>query len=180
MVSIQYRSSNRSANVRKADQTTLSDGGRDRINAELARLRKRREHLLTGLVSDEDTVGNSGDAADEIQQAEDVAFVDKQIAKLEGLLHGSGSANTPTGLLPDGAQVTLRLPDGGVTTMRVISDVAEIPESPEAGQEDETLSADSPLGSALAGHQPGDTVSYETPQGPQRVQLLSVKLPPQQ
>jgi hypothetical protein len=37
--------------------TTLSDGGRDRINAELARLRKRREHLLTGLVSDEDTVG---------------------------------------------------------------------------------------------------------------------------
>src|ERR1700756_5662977 len=41
-----YGSSNRSANVRKADQTTLSDGGRDRINAELARLRKRREHLL--------------------------------------------------------------------------------------------------------------------------------------
>jgi transcription elongation factor GreA len=33
---------------------------------------------------------------------------------------------------------------------------------------------------ALAGHQPGDTVSYETPQGPQRIQLLSVKLPPQQ
>jgi transcription elongation factor GreA len=180
LVSIQYWSSNRSANVRKADQTTLSDGGRDRINAELARLRKRREHLLTGLVSDEDTVGNSGDAADEIQQAEDVAFVDKQIAKLEGLLHSSGSANTPTGLLPDGAQVTLRLADGGVTTMRVISDVAEIPESPEAGQEDETLSPDSPLGLALAGHQPGDTVSYETPQGPQRVQLLSVKLPPQQ
>jgi transcription elongation GreA/GreB family factor len=180
LVSIQYWSSNRSANVRKADQTTLSDGGRDRINAELARLRKRREHLLTGLVSDEDTVGDSGDAADEIQQAEDVAFVDKQIAKLEGLLHGSGSANTPTGLLPDGAQVTLQLADGRVTTMRVISDVAEIPESPEAGQEDETLSADSPLGLALAGHQPGDTVSYETPQGPQRVQLLSVRLPPQQ
>jgi hypothetical protein len=82
----------------------------------------------------------------------DVAFVDKQIAKLEGLLPGSGSANTPTGLLPDGAQVTLRLADGGVTTMRVISDVAEIPESPEAGQEDETLSADSPLGLALVGH----------------------------
>jgi transcription elongation GreA/GreB family factor len=64
--------------------------------------------------------------------------------------------------------------------MRVISDVAEIPESREAGQEDETLSADSPLGLALVGRQPGDTVSYETPPGPQRVQLLSVKLPPQQ
>jgi hypothetical protein len=52
--------------------------------------------------------------------------------------------------------------------------------SPEADQEDETLSPDSPLALALAGHQPGDTVSYEPPQGPQRVQLLSVKLPPQQ
>jgi transcription elongation GreA/GreB family factor len=108
-----------------------------RINAELARLRKRREHLLTGLVRDEDTVGNSGDAADEVQQAQDVAFVDKQIAKLDDLLHGSGSANTPMRLLPDGARVTLRLADGGVTTMRVISDVAEIPESQEAGHEDE-------------------------------------------
>ena len=131
-------------------------------------------------MSDEDTVGDSGDAADEIQQAQDVAFVDKQIAKLEGLLHRSGSANTPMELLPDGAQVTLRLAYGGVTTMRVISDVAEIPGSPEASQEGETLSADSPLGLALAGHQPGDAVSYETPQGPQRVQLLSVKLPAQQ
>jgi transcription elongation GreA/GreB family factor len=167
--------------VRKADQTTLSDGAQDRINAELARLRKRREQLLAGLVSDEDTVGDSGDAADEIQQAEGVAFVDEQIAKLEGLLHGSGSANTLTGLLPDGAQVTLRLADGAVTTMRVISNVAEIPESTEAGQqEDETLSAHSPLGLALAAHQPGDTVSYETPQGQQRVELLTVKLPPQQ
>jgi len=169
-----------SANVRKADQTTLSDGGRDRINAELTRLKKRREHLLTGLVSDEDTVGDSGDAADEIQQAEDVGFVDSRSPSWRASYMAAGSANTPTGLLPDGAQVTLRLADGGVTTMRVISDVAEIPESPEAGQEDETLSADSPLGLALAGHQPGDTASYETPQGPQRVQLLSVKLPPQQ
>ena len=65
--------------------------------------------------------------------------------------------------------------------MRVISNVAEIPESTEAGQqEDETLSAHSPLGLALAAHQPGDTVSYETPQGQQRVELLTVKLPPQQ
>ncbi len=64
--------------------------------------------------------------------------------------------------------------------MRVISDVAEIPESPGDDQEYETLSADSPLGLALAGQQSGDTVSYETPQGPQSVQLLSVRLPRQQ
>lgn len=37
--------------------------------------------------------------------------------------------------------------------------------------------ARSPLGQALAGHQPGDTVTYSTPQGPNQVQLLAVKLP---
>ncbi|MFV4054539.1 GreA/GreB family elongation factor [Mycobacterium tuberculosis] len=39
------------------------------------------------------------------------------------------------------------------------------------------LTARSPLGQALAGHQPGDTVTYSTPQGPNQVQLLAVKLP---
>jgi len=33
------------------------------------------------------------------------------------------------------------------------------------------------LGQALAGHQPGDTVTYSTPQGPSEVELISVKLP---
>jgi transcription elongation GreA/GreB family factor len=64
--------------------------------------------------------------------------------------------------------------------MRVISVVDEIPEGPEVGQEDETLTAVSPLGLALAGHQPGDTVTYSTPQGEQHVELLSVNLPQQQ
>jgi transcription elongation GreA/GreB family factor len=146
----------------------------------LARLRQRRERSLAGLESDEDTVGDRGDAADEVQQAEEVAFVDGRIAELEGLLLGGGSGNTATGLLPDGAAVTLRFPDGDVTTMRVISVVDEIPEGPEVGQEDETLTADSPLGRALAGHQPGDTVTYSTPQGEHHVELLSVNLPPQQ
>lgn len=146
----------------------------------MAQLRQRRERSLAGLESDEDTVGDRGDAADEIQQAEEVAFVDGRIAELEALLLGGGSGNTATGLLPDGAAVTLRFPDGDVTTMRVISVVDEIPEGPEVGQKDETLTADSPLGLALAGHQPGDTVTYSTPQGEQHVKLLSVNLPPQQ
>jgi transcription elongation factor GreA len=85
----------------------------------LARLRQRRERSLAGLESDEDTVGDRGDAADEIQRAEEVAFVDGRIAELEALLLGGGSGNTATGLLPDGAAVTLWFPDGDVTTMRV-------------------------------------------------------------
>ena len=135
---------------------------------------------MAGLESDEATVGDRGDAADEIQQAEEVAFIDDRISELDGLLLGGLSGNTAAGLLPDGTEVTLRLPDGEVTTMRVISVVEEAPEGSEVGQENETLTAESPLGMALARHQPGDTVTYSTPRGEQHVELLSFNLPPQQ
>lgn len=151
---------------------TLSDEGRARIAAELAQLRQRRDRLLAGLQSDEDTVGDRGDAADEIQQAEEVAFVNDRIAVLQELLLGGGPPSTAPGL-PNGTEVTLRFPDGEVTTMRVISVVEEIP----VGQH-ETLTTESPLGLALAQHRPGDTVTYSTPAGQQSVELLSVKLPP--
>ena len=136
----------------------------------MAALKKRRGRLAAGLQSDEDTVGDRGDAADEIQQAEQTAFVDGRIAQLEALLCGAepGGAH----LLPDGSHVTLRFSDGEVTTMRVVAVVEEI-----GAGEDETLTASSPLGSALAGHQPGDTVTYLTPQGERSVELLAMTPP---
>jgi transcription elongation GreA/GreB family factor len=57
--------------------------------------------------------------------------------------------------------------------MHVISVVEETP----IGGEAETLTAGSPLGLALAGRQAGDTVTYTTPQGEIRVELLDVKYP---
>ena len=57
--------------------------------------------------------------------------------------------------------------------MQVISIVEETP----IGREGETLTARSPLGQALAGRKPGDTVTYSTPQGENQVELLAVKRP---
>jgi transcription elongation GreA/GreB family factor len=79
--------------------------------------------------------------------------------------------------LPDGTELKLRFPDAGIVTMRVISVVEEIP---TGGQETETLTASSPLGLALVGRQPGDTVTYSTPAGEQEVELLAIHLPPEQ
>ena len=67
----------------------------------------------------------------------------------------------------------MRFPDGEVVTMHVITIVEETP----VGREDETLTIRSPLGQALAGHKPGDTVTYSTPQGQDQVELIAVKLP---
>jgi transcription elongation GreA/GreB family factor len=57
--------------------------------------------------------------------------------------------------------------------MRVVLIDEEIP----AGTEAATLTADSPLGLALAGHQPGDTVAYTTPRGQRQVELVAIVYP---
>jgi transcription elongation GreA/GreB family factor len=43
--------------------------------------------------------------------------------------------------------------------------------------DEHALAPDSPMGLALAGHQPGDVVTFETPQGPQQVELVAVRYP---
>ena len=69
--------------------------------------------------------------------------------------------------------IKLRWADGEESTMRVVNFIEETP----AGEEDTTLTADSPLGLALHGHKAGATITYRTPRGEQQVTLLSIKLP---
>jgi transcription elongation factor GreA len=166
----------RSAGVsEELEPTGLSDATRERLAAELARLRERRDRLEVEVKNDRGMVGDHGDAAEAIQRADELALLDEQITELDRLLRtGRGRAlANGTETLPGGTEVTLRFPDGAVVTMHVISIVGETP----VGGEAETLTAGSPLGRALAGHKPGDTITYTTPQGENQVELLDVKFP---
>jgi transcription elongation GreA/GreB family factor len=118
-------------------------------------------------------VGDHGDAAEAIQRADELVVLADRINELDRRLKSGPSRDTGSETLPGGTEVTLRFADGEVVTMHVISIVEENP----VGHEAETLTARSPLGQALAGHQPGDTVTYSTPQGPSQVELIAVKLP---
>ncbi|MBS4727920.1 GreA/GreB family elongation factor [Mycobacterium sp. SM1] len=153
----------------------LSDTTRDRLAAELARLRERRRRLEVEVKSDRGMVGDHGDAAEAIQRADELALLDEQIIELDRILRtGRGPLLADEAeTLPAGTEVTLRFLDGTVATMHVISIVEETP----AGGEAETLTAGSPLGRALVGHKPGDVITYTTPQGENRVELLDVKFP---
>ena len=138
----------------------------------MAESRRRRERLLADLESDQDNVGDRGDSADELQLAEQIAALDARITERDGLLFGA-TPDTDLGRLPDGTEVTLRFPDNHVETMRVVLVVEEI----SADQPVDTLTADSPLGLALAGHKAGDTITYKTPHGQQEVELVAVNFP---
>jgi len=123
------------------------------------------------LQGDADTVGDSGDDADALQRSEDLAGIDEQINRLTWLLAG-GNAETP-GQLPDGTTVTLRFPGEEPIQMRILHFLEETP----AGDEDTTLTSDSPLGLALFGRRAGETVTYSTPRGELQVDLLAIEYP---
>jgi transcription elongation GreA/GreB family factor len=151
----------------------LADAARDQLAAELARLRQRHDRLETEVKNDRGMIGDHGDAAEAIQRADELVVLADRIYELDRRLRTGPSRSDESEALPGGTEVTLRFPDGEVVTMHVISIVEETP----VGREAETLTARSPLGQALAGHQPGDTVTYSTPQGQSQVELIAVKRP---
>lgn len=145
---------------------------RQRLEAELADLRRRRDQLHAEVQGDAEAVGDRGDAAEALQRAEDLAGLDEQIGRLTWLLAG-GNATAP-GQLPNGTEVTLRFPDDKKPVrMRVVNFIEETP----AGAEDTTLTSDSPLGLALFGRKAGDSVTYQTPRGELKVKLLAIEYP---
>jgi len=145
---------------------------RERLEGELADLRRRRDQMRAELQGDAETVGDRGDAAEALQRAEDLGGIDEQIGRLTWLLAG-GNATAP-GQLPNGTRVTLRFPeDKADVHMRVVNFIEETP----AGAEDTTLTSDSPLGLALYGRKAGDLVTYQTPRGELKVKLLAIEYP---
>jgi transcription elongation GreA/GreB family factor len=157
----------------KVESTQPADAAQNALAAELDRLRQRRDRLEIEVKNDRGMIGDHGDAAEAIQRAEELVVLGERINELDRRLRAGPSQSNGSETLPGGTEVTLRFSDGEVVTMHVISIVEETP----AGREAETLTARSPLGQALAGRQPGDTVTYSTPQGENQVELIAVKLP---
>jgi transcription elongation factor GreA len=160
-----------STNEASSELTELT---RKHLREELDALREQRGEL--GPLSD-DEVGDRGDAAEQLRRADDAARIDARIAEINRLM-ASGSASPGPGIepddgLPDGSTVTLRFDDGATVTLRA----AALPEAVPDAERDDSLSLDSPLGRALAGASAGDTVSYETPGGERRAEVVTIEPP---
>lgn len=151
----------------------LSDESRERITAEVARLRERRDRLEAEVRNDRGAVSDHADAADAIQRADELVGLDERLGELDRLLHAGPVPTNGDDQLPFGTEVKLKFSDGDVVTMHVISVIEEA----SVGGDTEALTANSPLGQALVGRKAGDKVSYTTPQGEQEVELLTVKFP---
>ncbi|GAA4613866.1 GreA/GreB family elongation factor [Saccharopolyspora hordei] len=140
---------------------------RARLAEEIRSLRARRKRLVDEMVQSSGP-GDSADASQELQGGDEVAAIDDRIAALEDLMAGIDVQ----GLAP-GTEVVVREADGSEQTYKLVA----IPEQTRAGEEDITVTSDSPLGMALSRGKPGETVHYPTPDGEAAVEVLEVRRP---
>lgn len=145
----------------------LSKTARSRLEQELAQIREQREALAPRL--SEESMGDSADQADVLERAELAARLDRRAEEIMDLLSGKGTHGDTD--LPPGTVVELRYADGSKEKLRVIA-IAE-----EAEDGDATITAESPLGQAIAGHAKGDTVTYRTPRGEGSAEILKLTHP---
>lgn len=118
----------------------------------------RKPAALPGEAPEDPTGKDSGDQADLLERSDDLARIDRRITKIGRLLTDLDAAHDPHDL-PDGTVVALRFQDGIVITFRVVA----ITEEASTDHQDEVLTADSPLGRALAGRCAGDTITDSVP-----------------
>jgi transcription elongation GreA/GreB family factor len=158
-----------------ADGSERSDATRARLEEELDRVRGQRQRLAAELGGEDPDARDPGDQGDEAVQLDgldELARVDGRIAEIERLIAGSGGPDGPPGLA-DGTVVTLRFPEGDVATLRVVAITEEAP----ADAQDDVVTVSSPLGQALVGRRPGDTVTYRGPDGDLLAEVVEVHAP---
>ena len=149
----------------------LTEEGRQTLKNEL-------EHLVTVArkeIADRiRTAKEFGDIADnpEYDDAKNQqAYIEGRIEELHSYLDNaytvdSGSISTDT--VGFGSLVTVYDADNDDEwTFRLVS-------APEAGDDDDLLSIDSPLGKALVGHAVGDTLEVKAPAGTVRIKILNI------
>ncbi|CAL9282479.1 GreA/GreB family elongation factor [Streptomyces sp. SudanB182_2057] len=152
------------------DPEPIGAQARRALEQELADLRDERRLVAGTLREPSASAGDQADQADQLRRADQLGRLDRRIEDITERLREAASAGpAPTDVVGVGSTVTVRFPDGETETLR-IGEVAEAL--------DQTLvTVDSPLGRALLGRRPGDTVRYDTPDGPATAVLVSIGEP---
>jgi transcription elongation factor GreA len=115
-------------------------------------------------------MGDLSENADYHKAKEDQGFLEGRIQELEYLLKSATiveETNKPFTKVDIGAKVTVQEEDFDPETYMLVG-------AKEADPRNGRISNESPIGSALMGHKPGETVTVQTPSG--KIQLKIVKI----
>jgi transcription elongation factor GreA len=150
----------------------LTQEGADELRAELDELVNVKRLELADKLREARAMGDLSENADYIDAKEQQAFLEGRIKQLEFTLRHAvvvGEDAVSSGRVRVGSRVTVVEDDFDEAETYLIVGTAE--SNPAEGK----ISHESPLGKALMGHAPGDTVSYQAPAGELRFTIKSIE-----
>ena len=154
------------------DQQYLTPAGRREIEQELARLHAARAESERRLGDAMLLAGDAGDVGEYLDEQREQDLLDRRIELLDERLAAAQIAD-PVRPSREGAVVGTAADvedlDTGVQSHFELVSSAE--SNPGRGR----LSVESPVGRALVGHRPGDTVEVLTPKGRRHLKLLAIR-----
>ena len=151
--------------------TQLSRDAYDRLQAELDDLTTRGRVEIAGLIERARELGDLSENGDYHAAKDDQGRMEARIRQLQAMLKGAEivDSKTETGdTVEAGSVVTIRYEGDDDTERYLIGSIEE------RHDELSVISPASPLGKALLGRGPGETVEYEAPSGTLRVQVVEV------
>lgn len=151
-------------------ERVLTAAGYHRLMAELEHLRTARRHEIAERLKSAREIG-TWDSPEYLSAREEQAFVEGRISTLERILADAEVVEvTRTAAWPSvavGTTVVVRDESGDEESYSIVG-VAEA--DPSEGR----ISNQSPVGRALLGHRPGETVDVDTPMGTRRLTVVEV------
>lgn len=143
----------------------------DRLQAELEDLRTRGRIEIAKAIEAARALGDLSENGDYHAAKDTQGKMEARIRQLEAMLKDveivDGTA-AATGTVAAGVVVSLRYEGDDEVERYLIGSIEERREGVEV------ISPSSPLGQALMGKKQGETVSYEAPRGPQKVEIVEV------
>ena len=152
------------------DPSHLSQQAHDRLEEELAERSGARRREISAWIERAREHGDIKENADYDAAKNEQGHNEARVRQIEEILRTAVVVDGPAGdVVAPGTIVEIRM-DGDDETVRYLVGSIE-----ERHDEHEVLSTSSPLGQALLGHGPGDTVSYEGPRRTFAVEIVTVE-----
>ena len=154
-----------------SDEQYLTAEGAERLRVELEELKGPKREELARRLRSAIQMGDLSENADYHAAKESQAFLEGRIQEIEYLLRNAiiiEESNHKRDIVEIGAHVTIQEEDYTPETYHLVG-------AKEANPQNGRISNESPIGSALLGHQVGDEVTVDAPAGPIQFKILKIE-----
>lgn len=156
----------------QASPVQLTPEGHARLKSELEYLTKVKRDEIAQRIRDSKDHGEFSEDNNELDEVkQEQAIVENRIGELKTIFSNAellDESTIPTDHVGLGSRVTVKDDERGIEfTLRMVASI-------EANPDEDQISEESPLGAALMGAKPGESITYEAPVGPITYQISKI------